>query len=234
MSSPKSFRAFSAMVTSCLAFVSSPLIAAGMVPETPVVIVEQALGEATLSVRNTDDHPALLYSILEHLPEDDEPLVLLTPPVARVEPGKSQQVRFILRSDVPLKTERLKRVIFEGIKPRKQEGDAQVSLGVRQNIPMILRPANLPVDREPWKRLVWSRVGGQVQVSNPSPYVVRHAGSVTLVPGGTTLELGRTYILPGDVQKLAATSTLATHVRLLPATTYGFAVESYDALLSTQ
>jgi P pilus assembly chaperone PapD len=216
----------------CLSFTSPSLQAAGMVPETPVVVVDQALGEAMLNVRNSDDVPALLYSSIEHIAEDDEPLLLLNPPVARVEPGKSQQVRFMLTSAKPLETERLKRVVFEGIKPRQEAGGAHVSLGVRQNIPVILRPANLPVDRMPWKRLVWSVAGKQIQVSNPSPYVVRLAKSVNLIPGGATLDLGRTYVLPGEVLSLATTSTLGTHVRLFPATTYGFAIDSYDAPLS--
>ena len=228
-----SLRALVAMTLSCLAFVtSSSACAVGMVPETPIVIVDEGLGEATLNVKNSDDQPALLYSTLEHIAEDSEPLVLLAPPVARVEPGKSQQVRFIMRATAPLKTERLKRVVFEGIKPSQDGTGARISLGVRQNIPLIVRPANLAVDRTPWRRLVWSVVGGKGEVSNPSPYVVRLAKSVTLLPGGAVLDLGRTYILPDERLVLEASSLLGTHVRLSPASAYGFAVGSYDAPLS--
>lgn len=233
MYSPKSLLVLNAFAALCLLSSSFGAIAAGMVPETPVVVVDQRLGEATLIVRNTDTQPALLYSVIEHIAEDTEPLLVLTPPVSRVEPGKSQQVRFILTNARPLTTERLKRVVFEGIKPRKDASGPQVSLGVRQNIPVILRPANLPVDRMPWKHLAWTASGNQVQVSNPSPYVVRLGKSVRLIPGGITLDLGRTYILPGEVLAIAASSILGTHVRLFPATTYGFAVDSYDAPLST-
>lgn len=225
-------RTLGAVASLCLAFHNGSAIAAGMIPETPVVVVDQQWGEATLNVRNSDDRPALLYSSVENIAEDTERLLVLTPPVARVEPGQSQQVRFILASDKPLTTERLKRVILEGIMPRQDAGGARISLSVRQNIPVILRPANLPIDRAPWKRLTWTAGVNQLQVSNPSPYVVRLAKSVTLLPGGQTLELNRTYILPGETLKLAAASTLGSHVRLFPATTYGFAVDSYDAPLS--
>ncbi|WP_223490398.1 fimbria/pilus chaperone family protein [Pseudomonas sp. A-RE-19] len=232
MCPPKPSQALGAVAALCLSFFSALVMAAGMVPQTPVVIVDEALGEATLNVKNSDEQPALLYSTIEHIAEDDEPLLLLTPPVARVEPGQSQQVRFILRSAKPLETERLKRVVFEGIKPRQGTDGARLSLGVRQNIPVILRPANLAVERMPWKHLLWSVVGEQVQVSNPGPYVVRLARSVSVIPGGAMLDLGRTYILPGEVLTLAAASTLGTHVRIFPATTYGFAVDSHDAPLS--
>ena len=229
-----SFQVPAAFVAVCLSFMSTSSHAAGMVPETPVVVVDQASGEATLNVRNSDDQPALLYSTIEHIPEDAEPLLLLNPPVARVEPGKSQQVRFILREVGPLKTERLQRVVFEGISPRQVGSGAQVNLTVRQNIPVIVRPANLAIDRMPWKRLVWSVAGQQVRVSNPSPYVVRLSKAVNLIPGGVTLDLQRTYILPGEVLMLDASSTLGSHVRLFPASTYGFAVDSYDAPLTVQ
>lgn len=227
-------RALGAAAVLCLAFQGAAAQAAGMVPETPVVVVDEGRGEATLNVRNSDDQPALLYSAIENIAEDDEPLLVLNPPVARVEPGRSQQVRFILRSATPLNTERLKRVVFEGIKPVQRADGARISLGVRQNIPVILRPANLPVERMPWKRLLWTAQGKQVRVSNPSPYVVRLAKSVNLIPGGAVLSLGRTYILPGEVLTLDTPSILGTHVRLFPATTYGFAVDSYDAPLSLQ
>ena len=228
----KPSQVFNAVALLCLAFHIGPAIAVGMIPETPVVVVDQQWGEATLNVRNSDDRPALLYSRIENIAEDTERLLVLTPPVARVEAGQSQQVRFILTSAKPLTTERLKRVILEGILPRQDADGPQISLSVRQNIPVILRPANLPIDRAPWKRLVWTAGAHQLQVSNPSPYVVRLAKSVNLLPGGLTLALDRTYILPGETLKLAASSTLGTHVRLFPATTYGFAVDSYDAPLS--
>lgn len=224
----------SAMAALCLPFIGLGAQAAGMVPETPVVIVDQGIGEATLNVRNTDDQPALLYSAVLDLPEDKEPLLLVNPPVARLEPGQSQQVRFILHSAAVLQTERLKRVVFEGIKARPAASGAQISMGVRQNIPVIIRPAGLPTERMPWKRLVWSARTGEISVSNPSPYVVRLARSVSLIPGGATLDIGRTYILPGETLAFATPSSLGTHVRLFPATTYGFAAGSHDARLSLQ
>lgn len=87
----------------------------GMVPDTSVVIVNEVDGEASVSVTNTDDSLVLLHVTIENIPEDTEPLVFVTPPLARVEPSRTQLIRFILQSEKPLLTQRLKRVIFEGI-----------------------------------------------------------------------------------------------------------------------
>lgn len=210
------------------------LRAAGMVPETPVVVLDEAVGEVGINVFNSEPHPALLHTSIEDVPQDTEPLLLLTPPVTRVEPGATQRVRFILRSAEPLKTERLKRVVFEGIAPQDSSGKAQVNFSVRQNIPAILRPANLPVDREPWKHLLWSRQGTEVHVRNPSAYVVRLGHAVSVLPGQQQMDLGRTYVLPGETLTLSGAVTPGqemTQVRLFPVTTYGFAIEHYDAPL---
>lgn len=233
MYSLKKHLAPSVLIAVALSLSCSGAFAVGMVPEVPVLLVDEALGEATINVNNSDSHPALLYTVIENTPQDSESLLVLSPPVARVEPGGTQQVRFILQSSRPLETERLKRVIFEGIQPTTPESQAQIKLGVRQNIPVIVRPANLPVEREPWKGLIWSLHDGKVRVKNPGPYVVRLSKSVNLLPAGVTLDLQRTYVLPGE--DLALTGDVvpasSTTVQLAPATTYGFAVGRYDAPL---
>src|ERR1700754_1340093 len=135
-----------------------PVYADGMLPETSVVIVYEEKGEAAINVRNSDARPSLLHVTLQDIAEDVEPLLFVTPPVSRVEPGENQLVRFILRHAGPLKTQRLKRVVFEGIPPknRLEPGRASVAVNIRQNLPVILHPKGLPMNREPWKGLVWS------------------------------------------------------------------------------
>jgi len=204
----------------------------GMIPETSVVIVDEALGEAALKVTNSDATSALLHVTLENIPEDKAPLVFVTPPVSRVEPGQTQLVRFILNAEQPLQTQRLKRVIFEGIaqKPRTASGEAVIGVNVRQNLPVILHPKGLAPNREPWLGLQWALRGDHLSVRNPTPYVVRLAQEVQLQPSATGLVLPRAYILPGDdlQLKLQSASQVATDtsVRLQPATVYGFAVEA--------
>ncbi len=52
----------------------------GMVPNTSVVIVNEADGEASVSVTNTDANLALMHVTLEDIAEDSESLVFVTPP----------------------------------------------------------------------------------------------------------------------------------------------------------
>ena len=83
-----------------------------------MLIVDEATGEGSMTVQNTDTAPVLLYTTIENIAEDQEELVVATPPMARLEAGQSQLVRFMLTKKGPLATQRLKRVSFEGIPSR--------------------------------------------------------------------------------------------------------------------
>ncbi|SDR89739.1 P pilus assembly protein, chaperone PapD [Pseudomonas cedrina] len=214
---------------------SSLVLADGMVPDTSVVIVNEADGEASVSVTNTDSKLALLHVTLEDIPEDSAPLLFVTPPLTRVEPSKSQLIRFILQSPEPLVTQRFKRVIFEGMpqgRSAAQAGHARVGVTVRQNLPVILHPKGLAPNRTPWTGLTWSLKNSQLSVHNPSPYVVRLAQELRLLPGNGSALLPRTYVLPGETLSVAASQATATTVQLQPATVYGFAVAPYEAPVS--
>ncbi|MGY2138088.1 fimbria/pilus chaperone family protein [Pseudomonas reactans] len=204
----------------------------GMVPDTSVVIVNEADGEASVSVTNTDNKLALLHVSLESIPEDTDSLLFVTPPLTRVEPSKSQLVRFILQTSEPLKTQRLKRVIFEGMPEQRapvDAGRAQVGVTVRQNLPVILHPKGLAPNRTPWLGLTWTLKADQLSVHNPTPYVVRMAQELQLLPGTGTAMLPRTYVLPGETLTVSASGSGATAVRMQPATVYGFAVPAHEA-----
>lgn len=214
---------------------STHVLADGMVPDTSVVIVYEADGEASVSVTNTDSQLALLHVTLEDIPEDDELLLVVTPPLSRVEASKSQLVRFILQSPQPLRTQRLKRVIFEGMpqdRPTTEAGHARVGVTVRQNLPVIIHPKGLKRNSTPWTDLTWSLRGDQLQVRNDTPYVVRLAQDLTLLPGKGKAMLPRTYVLPGETLSVPATGGAATSVRFQPATVYGFAVNPHEAPIS--
>ena len=67
---------------------------------------------------------------------------------------------------------------------------------------------------------------------NDTPYVVRLAQELLLLPGDGKALLPRTYVLPGEALSVPASSSQAKTVRLQPATVYGFAVKAYDAPIS--
>lgn len=212
--------------------------ATGVLPESSVVIVEEEDGEGAINLKNTDNFPVLLLTTLQDIEQDTEKLLVVTPPAARIEPGKTQRVRFMLRTQTPFKTERLKRVIFEGVPPQ-EKGKNVVRMSVRQNLPVIIRPAGLARDEAPWKRLIWSVKAGKLTVNNPSPYVVRLGQGVTTLPGKVSWMLPHTYVLAG--QQLTLTrqtksgdsgAETASTVRISPATTWGFTVDNYDMPLA--
>lgn len=208
--------------------------AAGMIPETSVVIVNEADGEASINLKNSDSRPALLYSQILPIEGDDENLLVLTPPVARVEPGETQAIRFLLQTTQPLKVQRLRRVTFEGILPKDNSAGMRVNMNVRQNLPVIINPKGLAKDNEPWRRLKWSVQNGKLQVANPDAYVVRLDQAVELKPANVQAQLPRAYVLPGEVITLdAPASALANlaSVTLSPATVYGYSVDHYTAPL---
>jgi P pilus assembly chaperone PapD len=211
-------------------------LADGMLPETSVVIVYEEKGEAAVNVRNSDSRPSLLHVTLQDIPEDAEPLLFVTPPVSRVEPGENQLVRFILRNTKPLMKQRLKRVVFEGIPPKNklEPGRATVAVNIRQNLPVIVHPKGLPLKRDPWKGLTWSIANGELTARNDTPYVVRMGQEVHLLPMMASVKVPAAYVLPGTVHSMTIPEAAhsAASVRLYPATVYGFAVDAYDAPLT--
>ncbi|MCT4712099.1 fimbria/pilus chaperone family protein [Enterobacteriaceae bacterium H11S18] len=208
--------------------------ATGMVPETSVVMVEQQDGEGSISIKNTDSYPVLLITALQSIPEDKAPQLAITPPAARVEPGKSQVVRFMLAEKTPLTTEHLMRVTFEGVPPQ-QKNQNVVRMSVRQNLPVLIRPTGLAKDAAPWKRLTWKQSGDSLTVSNTSPYVVRLGQGVQTLPDNTNWLLATPYVLPGQTLTLkmdgAKKAGTAAKVRISPATNWGYTVDNYDAEL---
>lgn len=231
------FSAFRTITGAALLLLCASIQATGVLPESSVVIVEEGDGEGAINLQNTDSFPVLLLTTLQDIEQDTEKLLVVTPPTARVEPGKTQRVRFMLTAKIPLKTERLKRVVFEGVPPQEKDKNV-VRMTVRQNLPVIIRPAGLARDEAPWKRLIWSLRGGVLSVSNPSPYIVRLGLGVTSLPDKVTWMLAHTYVLPGQQLTLVRQGKrgdnrveTASKVRISPATTWGFTVDSYEASL---
>lgn len=218
----------------CVGFVGIT-VADGMLPETTVVVLYEEQGEATINIKNTDAAPALLHSVVENVPEDLEPLLIVTPPITRVEAGETQLVRFIGTLQEPLKTQRLKRVTFEGIPQARVGGGATIGITLRQNLPLILHPRGLPVHHSPWELLKWRRAGERLTVHNDSAYVVRLAPEVQLLPQGVLATLPRTYVLPGEALTLKVEGSLegVAGVEIHPATIYGFSADSHRASIDT-
>jgi P pilus assembly chaperone PapD len=210
--------------------------AQGLKLESQVVVINTGDGESVMTLKNTDTQPILLYTSVQTVDEDPAERVLVTPPVARVEPGDSQLVRFILKKGAALKAETLARAIFEGIPPASNGNTLRLT--IRQNVPLIIHPASLAENEEPWKFLSFTEnTNGDISVKNTGDYVVRMASSISLLPGNGQATLARNYILPGQivVAKRSVGSELApraTSVKISPATLYGVLSDPYESPLA--
>ena len=216
--------------------------ATGVRPETTILLISESDGLAQMVVENTDDTPTLLDVKVIDLPEDQNLSVFALPASSRIEASDRQVVRFYLQKpDKPLTVQSMKRVSFEGI-PGERKAAAGVEknrmsgvrLTIRQTIPMVISPAGLKQDNEPW-RFLEARVrdAENIEVINPSPYVVRLNTDVRIAPALENRQLlRRTYILPGEKFDLSyagiAAADALTVMRIYPASPWGLAAPPYD------
>lgn len=220
---------------SCLSplFLANYAHASGMKLETSVVVVNAEEGEGVMTLKNTDTTPVLLYSSVENLPGDKEESLVVTPPVVRVNPGDSQTVRFMLKT--PAKAvEQFKRAIFEGIPASDKTAD-KLQITLRQNVPLIIHPAGLKENAEPWTQLKWEQTGSDsVKVTNTGAYVIRMSPTISVLPQKISGSLPRSYLLPGDTVtvKLNNKATDIQKVTITPANLYGYFVKPYEANVS--
>lgn len=224
------------MKSLCLAvlvlFSASSVFAAGMQPETSSLFIDDDAREATITVQNTENSTALLHSRLQTLPEDPENALIITPQLVRVEGGKNQQIRVVLKAGVKLNKQKMQRIDFVSV-PQDDGKKNRARVLIGQNIPVIISPADLPLNTTPWTGLTFQRSGSSLKIENPTPYVVRLTEQVDLLPGKRLVKLKKTYILPGEkiTLPLPAASTEITSVRLHPVTRYGILTTPYVAQL---
>jgi P pilus assembly protein, chaperone PapD len=103
-----------------------------------------------------------------------------------------------------------------------------------QNLPVIIRPAGLAVNLEPWKDLTWQINNGNVTVENKTPYVVRMEQKAKLLPSGISAQFPKTYILPGEKVTASIKGKVTPSdkkIEIYPATRYGYKAQSYIAEL---
>lgn len=214
----------------------------GMKPEKSIVIVSTDTKHPTvMNVTNTGGTEDMLLVDILPIDEDTADIVSVSPGsgAARVKPKATQQVTFTAVEGVQDSTkQRLRRVVFEGAKGRPSRATKrnEVGVSVRQNLPLIIHPAGLPLEREPWKLLKWVTSGDDLKVENNSPYVVRLSQEFESLPSKTVLGLSSSYVLPNTaliVQRPAGAQGDTT-VRIHPATVYGFQTDHFEAPITDE
>lgn len=208
----------------------------GMTPESSIVILPTNQASTSILVKNTGQTTDMLVVDIEPIDEDTVEVASIDPPsgTTTVKPGKQQKVTFTLLDEIrKTEVQRLRRVVFEGAKGTAKGAKKrnQVGVTVRQNLPLIIHPAQLELVRDPWKFLKWTVADGNLTVSNDSPYVVRLSQEFESLPSNAELGLPRSYVLPNArlTIKLPSEAANDDRVRIHPATVYGFQIDHFDA-----
>ncbi|MGP1958264.1 MAG: fimbria/pilus chaperone family protein [Arsenophonus sp.] len=192
---------------------------------TSAIIIEANIGENSFPVKNESSSPIIMLTTLESIPEDPEKIVIITPPISRIEPYETQVVRFFLKKTNNLKNERMARVKFESI-PSKEGGvvSNRININIAQNIPLIVQPKGLKRDYTPWKHLQLKVSNNRLLIYNPSPYVVRFHPRLTLLPSQELASLSKSYLLPGKKLyiNLPIQKGKLTAVKLTPVSLYNY------------
>ena len=173
---PKALLGAVLMVSAC-----PPTMAGVVISGTRVIYPAQAR-EITVQVNNVGEAPSLVQSWIdsgnpEQTAENSDAPFLLTPPIARVEAGRSQALRVIFTgADLPEDRESLFWLNVLDVAPSpKETGEEQNYLQVafRSRIKLFYRPKGLPdTANDAPTKLRWSWSGGKLRVDNLTPYHV--------------------------------------------------------------
>lgn len=200
-------------------------LASGVLPETSVLIINEEKKGGSINVKNTEKFPVLLYTKVTDLSDDKSPRLIATLPVSRLEPGQTQRVRFILDSSAKLDREHIKRVFFEGVAEQSSDS-SQVSVTVRQDLPVIIIPKGMLSRKDMWNDLKWEVVGKDLKISNSGRQVVRLSPQLHFFPSKSEVPLKKSYILPNETITIEIPKDLILknqrYVEFSPVTRYGF------------
>jgi len=169
---------------------------AGVVIGGTRVIYDGNKKEATLSVNNPDNTPYLIQSWIETLNGGAEkaPFVI-TPPLYRLDHGQQNVERIIMAGALPQDKESLYWLNIKSI-PSAPRKDNTLQIAIKTRIKLIYRPAALKgtAPEEVADKLTWSVAGNQLQVTNPTNYVMNF-NEVTV--NGKKLD-DVTFVMPGS------------------------------------
>lgn len=206
-------------------FFAGQLLAAGMQPESPIVLIEEKDGIGQMVLQNTESEPLLLITTLVHMPEDPTLDVVALPAVIRVEPGDKQIVRFALAEKQPLKTQRIMRVQFEGVPRKLDDPSGKVVFTIRHDMPLIVTPKGLAFNPRPWEALTWELKDRKLTVRNPTDYVIRLSQQIGLNGAEAYVNLDKSYMLANETAALELPADFKlklASVRIFPSGSYGY------------
>lgn len=187
--------------------------------ESTGIIMEESEGRVDFNVTNTSATPILLVSKLHDLDKNSfSKQIIISPPITRINPGKTQQINFILKKGVTLPHEILMKASFEGVGQAKKNS---AKMPVRQEIGFLIGLSALTDNKTPWEKLKLTHNGQKLVINNPSQYVVRLAPDIMLLPGNQRIQLKNFYILPQETFSFDITGSPSS-AKIIPLSRYGF------------
>lgn len=187
--------------------------------ESMGVVLEENIGRVNFSIKNTSSEPILLATKLADLDDKEfSKSVLISPPIARIDAGQSQQVHFVLKQGTTLTHEVMLKASFEGI---GQAVDNSARMPVRQSVGLIIQPRAVAVSKAPWEDLHLTIKEGYLVIKNEGPHVVRLAPQLVLLPSKINASLDNYFLMAGEEVKVGVKGK-PTAVAIVPLSRYGF------------
>mgnify|MGYP000949002602 CR=1 FL=1 len=186
---------FTAMATVALLTLTSTSYAGVIIGGTRVIYAGDKK-EASLSVTNPDGLAYLIQSWVEpSIPGGNKAPFIITPPLYRLDKNQQNVMRIILAGQLSQDRESMYWLNIKSI-PSAPRKDNTLQIAIKTRIKLIYRPAALKgtAPEEVADKLTWSVAGNQLQVTNPTNYVMNF-NEVTV--NGKKLD-DVTFVMPGS------------------------------------
>ncbi len=204
---------------------------AGVVVNGTRAIYPAQAREITIQVDNVGDSPALVQAWIdsgdvEQTADNADAPFMLTPPISRVEPGRSQALRVVFTgAELPTDQESLFWLNVLDVPPSPQQlddGQNYLQVAFRSRIKLFYRPQGLKgLANEAPKALQWKREDGRLRVDNPTPYHVTLAEVWAISSAGEeVIEDKGKMVGPGQSLQFKAPAT-ARSLRFSTVNDYG-------------
>lgn len=223
------------MVVLCLGLMLPAQLVAGVVVNGTRVIYPAQAREVTVQLDNVGDAPSLVQAWVDagdqtQTAENSDAPFMLTPPISRVESGRSQALRLVFTgADLPADRESVFWLNVLDVPPSPQaggEGQNYLQVAFRSRIKLFYRPKGLlGAANDAPQALRWQYRDGQLRVSNATAYHVTLA-EVYALDATAERVLERQGRMVGPQQNLQFDSSeKVERVRFISINDYGGRVE---------
>lgn len=115
-----------------------------IIPKTSILLINKKHNKTNINIKNTNNHPSLLYTTIINLPKNNKSIHLIpTQPIIHIKTNQIQQIQFLLQTTIPLQSKKLKHITFKNIPPKNNKNN-KITISIHQNLPILIHPTSLP------------------------------------------------------------------------------------------